>query len=100
MAVEDLGAPSDSELCQAARSPFIGLQEVSLNRPALLFSSRLSEMDAQLAALQGIADSLETDFSNTKMVCLFSFKLKKIVEILSLKVKPLHSQDWEELKFC
>lgn len=71
IAVEDLEAPSDSELCQAARSRFAGSQDVSLKRPAVLFSSRLSEMDAQLAALQGIADSLETDFSNTRMVCLF-----------------------------
>lgn len=73
MAVEDLEAPSESELCQAARSPFVGSQDVSLKRPAVLFSSRLSEMDAQLAALQGIADSLETDISSTKMVCLFFF---------------------------
>lgn len=73
MAVEDLEAPSDPELCQAARSPFVGSQDVSLKRPAVLFSSRLSEMDAQLAALQGIADSLETDFSNTRMVCFLLF---------------------------
>lgn len=32
------------------------------------FSSHLTEMDAQLAAIQKIADSLENDFSNTKMV--------------------------------
>lgn len=32
------------------------------------FSSHLTEMDAQLAAVQKIADSLEKDFSNTKMV--------------------------------
>lgn len=32
------------------------------------FSSHLTEMDAQLAAIQKIADSLEKDFSNTKMV--------------------------------
>lgn len=73
MPVEDLEAPSDSELCQAARSPFIGPEDVMLKRPAVLFSSRLSEMDAQLAVLQGIADSLETDFSNTRMVCFFRF---------------------------
>lgn len=66
--MEDLEAPSDSELCRAARSPFVAPQDVSPRRPAGLFSSRLSEMDTQLAALQGIADSLETDFSNTRMM--------------------------------
>lgn len=73
IAVEDLEAPSDSELCRAARSPYVAPQDVSPSRPAGLFSSRLSEMDTQLAALQGIADSLETDFSNTRMVRHFFF---------------------------
>lgn len=36
--------------------------------PTAWFSSHLTEMDAQLAAVQKIADSLEKDFSNTKMV--------------------------------
>lgn len=69
LAVEDQEAPPNSELCRAARSPYVGPQDVSTRHPARLFSSRLSEMDAQLAALQGIAESLETDFSNTRMVC-------------------------------
>lgn len=71
--MEDLEAPSHSELCRAARSPYVAPQDVSPSRPAGLFSSHLSEMDTQLAALQGIADSLETDFSNTRMVRHFLF---------------------------
>lgn len=40
----------------------------SSNPSTAWFSSNLTEMDAQLAAVQRIADSLEQDFSNTKMV--------------------------------
>lgn len=74
VAVKNLDHQFDSELYQAARSPFIGPQNALPKHPTVLFSSCLSEMDAQLAALQGIADSLETDFSNTRMVCVFFFQ--------------------------
>lgn len=66
--LEDPEAPSDYEICRAVKTAIDHPQEVSSKRPTVLFSSRLSEMDAQLAALQNIADSLETDFSNSRMV--------------------------------
>lgn len=66
--LENPEAPSDYEICRAVKTAIASPQEVSAKRPTVLFSSRLSEMDAQLAALQNIADSLETDFSNSRMV--------------------------------
>lgn len=70
---EEPEAPSDYEICRAVKTAIARPQEVSSKRPTVLFSSRLSEMDAQLAALQNIADSLETDFSNSRMVHLIFF---------------------------
>ncbi|KAK5852080.1 hypothetical protein PBY51_023582 [Eleginops maclovinus] len=56
---------SDSEICRAIRTQSISS---SSPPPAVQFSSRLSELDAQLAALQNIADCLEKDFSNSRML--------------------------------
>lgn len=61
--------PSDSEICRAIKTQSVGSQSASSSSPPTVwFSSRLSEMDAQLAALQNIADHLEMDFSNSRMV--------------------------------
>ncbi|XP_022617819.1 protein JBTS17 [Seriola dumerili] len=65
---QDMADPSDSEICQAIRTQSVGPHRASSSPPAVWFSSRLSEMDAQLAALQNIADHLEMDFSNSRML--------------------------------
>lgn len=57
-----------SELCRAINSQMFVPPRASSNPSTAWFSSHLTEMDAQLAAVQRIADSLEKDFSNTKMV--------------------------------
>lgn len=57
-----------SELCRAINSQMVARPRTSSNPSTAWFSSHLTEMDAQLAAVQRIADSLEKDFSNTKMV--------------------------------
>lgn len=57
-----------SELCRAINSQMVAPPRASSNSTTAWFSSHLTEMDAQLAAVQRIADSLEKDFSNTKMV--------------------------------
>lgn len=59
-------APSDSELCRAIKGQ--STDETPSPPPAVQFSSRLSELDAQLAALQNIADNLETDFLHSRTV--------------------------------
>ncbi|XP_034064419.1 ciliogenesis and planar polarity effector 1 isoform X2 [Gymnodraco acuticeps] len=59
---------SDSEICRALRTQSVGPHSASPPTPAVQFSSRLSELDAQLAALQNIADCLEKDFSNSRML--------------------------------
>ncbi|XP_040914910.1 ciliogenesis and planar polarity effector 1 [Toxotes jaculatrix] len=65
---QDMADPSDSEICQAIRTQSVGPHRASSSPPAVWFSSRLSELDAQLAALQNIADHLEMDFSNSRML--------------------------------
>ncbi|KAG7224027.1 hypothetical protein INR49_015284 [Caranx melampygus] len=65
---QNFADPSDSEICRAIRMQSVGLPGVSSSPPTAWFSSRLSEMDAQLAALQKIADHLEMDFSNSRML--------------------------------
>lgn len=57
-----------SELCRAIKSQLVAPLPASSHPSTVWFSSHLTEMDAQLAAVQRIADSLEKDFSNTKMV--------------------------------
>ncbi|XP_073334518.1 ciliogenesis and planar polarity effector 1 [Pagrus major] len=67
---QDMEYPSDSEICQAIKNQSVGPQIASSSStpPLVSFSSRLSELDAQLAALQNIADYLEKDFSNSRML--------------------------------
>ena len=65
---QDLVDPSDSEICRAIKSQSAAPPSASSAPPTVWFSSRLSELDAQLAALQNIADYLEMDFSNSRMV--------------------------------
>ncbi|XP_078126837.1 ciliogenesis and planar polarity effector 1 isoform X7 [Sander vitreus] len=61
--------PSHSEICQAIKTQSVGPHSASSSTPPTVwFSSRLSELDAQLAALQNIADYLEMDFSNSRML--------------------------------
>ncbi|XP_051268723.1 ciliogenesis and planar polarity effector 1 isoform X1 [Dicentrarchus labrax] len=65
---QDLVDLSDSEICRAIKSQSVGPHSASSTPPTVWFSSRLSELDAQLAALQNIADYLEMDFSNSRML--------------------------------
>lgn len=58
----------DSEICQAIKTQAVGPHGASSTPPTVWFSSRLSELDSQLAALQNIADCLEMDFSKSRMV--------------------------------
>ncbi|XP_034751796.1 ciliogenesis and planar polarity effector 1 isoform X2 [Etheostoma cragini] len=63
------GYPSNSEICQAIKTQSVGPHRASSSTsPTVWFSSRLSELDTQLAALQNIADYLEMDFSNSRML--------------------------------
>lgn len=55
----------DSEICQAIKNHSVGPHRASSSAS---FSSRLSEIDAKLIELQQIADYLEKDFSNSRMV--------------------------------
>ncbi|XP_029372415.1 ciliogenesis and planar polarity effector 1 isoform X2 [Echeneis naucrates] len=64
---QDAGILSDSKICQAMRTQSVG-PHTSSSPPVVWFSSRLSELDTQLAALQKIADHLEMDFSNSRML--------------------------------
>ncbi|XP_027137955.1 ciliogenesis and planar polarity effector 1 isoform X4 [Larimichthys crocea] len=65
---QDLVDPSDSEICQAIKTQSVGPHSASTTPPTVWFSSRLSELDTQLAALQNIADCLEKDFSNSRLL--------------------------------
>lgn len=68
---QDLVDPSDSGICQAIKTQSGRPHSTSSTPPTVWFSSHLSELDAQLAALQNIADCLEMDFSNSRMVHVF-----------------------------
>ncbi|XP_041826553.1 ciliogenesis and planar polarity effector 1 isoform X3 [Melanotaenia boesemani] len=59
--------PSDSEICRAIKTQSVLPERASFSPPSDSFSTRLSELDAQLTALQKIADHLEMDFSNSGM---------------------------------
>ena len=61
-------AAFDSEICRAIKSKVTEPHAASFISPAVQFSSRLSELNTQLAALENIADCLERDFSNSKLV--------------------------------
>ncbi|XP_041666961.1 ciliogenesis and planar polarity effector 1 isoform X2 [Cheilinus undulatus] len=65
---QEVADTSDSEICQAIKSQSVKPHSVSSAPPTVWFSSRLSELDSQLAALQNIADYLERDFSNSRML--------------------------------
>ncbi|XP_020563328.1 protein JBTS17 isoform X3 [Oryzias latipes] len=72
----------ESEICRAIRNQSGVRQNAS---PSLLsegFSSRLSVLDAQLAALQNIADHLETDLVKSRMV------VNSLEKLSSPSVKP------------
>ncbi|XP_028274109.1 ciliogenesis and planar polarity effector 1 isoform X3 [Parambassis ranga] len=59
---------SDYEICRAIKNQSVVPQRDSSSLPTVWFSSRLSDLDVQLAALQKIADDLEKDFSNSRML--------------------------------
>nr|XP_046231509.1 ciliogenesis and planar polarity effector 1 isoform X2 [Scatophagus argus] len=82
--LQELPDPSDSEICQAIKTQSVGPHSVSSPPPTVWFSSRLSELDAQLAALQNIADCLEMDFSNSRMLVN---TIEKLTPVLATDVK-------------
>lgn len=65
---QDTADSFDSEICQAIKSQSVGPYRASSTPSTAWFSSRLSGLDAQLVELQRIADCLERDFSNSRMV--------------------------------
>ncbi|KAM9338429.1 ciliogenesis and planar polarity effector 1 [Symphorus nematophorus] len=81
---QDLVDPSDSEICRATKSQSAAPPSASSTPPTVWFSSRLSELDAQLAALQNIADYLEMDFSNSRMLVN---TIEKLTPVLDPKLK-------------
>lgn len=64
-ALEDSSA---SEICRVIKAQSLVPDRAPSAPATAWFSSRLSDMDSQLAALQNIADNLEKDFSNSRMV--------------------------------
>ncbi|XP_060931057.1 ciliogenesis and planar polarity effector 1 [Limanda limanda] len=66
--LEDMADPFDSQICQAIKNTRVGPHRASFSSPTVVFSSRLTELDAQVASLQRIADNLEMDFSNSRML--------------------------------
>lgn len=64
---ERIKDPQDSQMCGATKTQIVGPPGASSIPPTVWFSSHLSQMHAQLAALQNIADSLK-DFSSSRMV--------------------------------
>ncbi|KAG8010705.1 hypothetical protein GBF38_009878 [Nibea albiflora] len=81
---QDLVDPSDSEICQAIKTQSVGPHSASATPPTVWFTSRLSELDTQLAALQNIADCLEKDFSNSRMLVN---TFEKLTPVLGTDVK-------------
>ncbi|XP_072227956.1 ciliogenesis and planar polarity effector 1 [Leuresthes tenuis] len=78
--------PSDSEICRAIKTQSVLPDTASASIPAVLFSSRLSELDAQVAAVQNIADHLEMDFSNSGMPVNSAGKLSSDVGNLGVRM--------------
>uniref|UniRef100_UPI003AAFEDE3 ciliogenesis and planar polarity effector 1 n=1 Tax=Centroberyx gerrardi TaxID=166262 RepID=UPI003AAFEDE3 len=64
--LQDRAGPS--EACGAQETQSFGPRSAFSTPPAVRFSACLSEMDAQLAALQKIADYMENEFSNSRML--------------------------------
>lgn len=58
----------ESKTCRAIKDQTRVSDRAPSSPPAVCFSSHLSELDSQLAALQNIADRLEMDFSHSRMV--------------------------------
>ncbi|XP_030005045.1 ciliogenesis and planar polarity effector 1 [Sphaeramia orbicularis] len=76
---------SDSEVCRALKAHRVeSCTTSSSTLPPRWFSSRLSELDSQLAALQNIADGLEKDFSNSRMLVN---AIEKLSPVLASDVK-------------
>ncbi|XP_017163381.1 uncharacterized protein C5orf42 homolog isoform X3 [Poecilia reticulata] len=65
---EALEDSSASEICRAIKAQSLVPDGAPAAPATAWFSSRLSEMDSQLAALQNIADNLEMDFTNSRML--------------------------------
>ena len=67
---EPSGDPVTVSLLQHMTSPPVARDTVSSLPvpPIVQASARLSEMDAQLAALQRIADHMEMEFANSRLV--------------------------------
>lgn len=77
---EPCGDPVTIKVLMGGRAPE---RPVSAERPldrTLLsrnhVSARLAEMDAQLAALQSIADHMDLEFASTRVVSCVSFNLR------------------------
>ncbi|GAA6217096.1 uncharacterized protein C5orf42 homolog [Lates japonicus] len=82
---QDVADPTlDSTICRAIKTQSVGPHTASSSPPTVWFSSRLSELDAQLAALQNIADYLEMDFSNSRMLVN---TIEKLTPVLTPDVK-------------
>ncbi|KAF3702035.1 Protein JBTS17 [Channa argus] len=75
---------ADSGIYQAIKGESGGPHKASSTVSTAWFSSRLSELDAQLAGLQNIADYLEMDFSNSKMLVN---TIEKLTPVLASDVK-------------
>ncbi|KAM9820132.1 LOW QUALITY PROTEIN: ciliogenesis and planar polarity effector 1 [Neosynchiropus ocellatus] len=60
--------PPESAVCRAVKTPGTRSHTTSSTAPTVWFSSRLSQLDSQLAVLQNIADSLEKDFDNSRLL--------------------------------
>ncbi|KAM3599738.1 uncharacterized protein V6R79_010631 [Siganus canaliculatus] len=75
----DRADPCEPEVCRAIMTQSVEPLRASSSAPTGWFSSRLSEMDTQLAALQNIADSLEKDFVNSRMLVNTIEKLTPVV---------------------
>lgn len=68
---EPSGDPVTRSLLQERRAPSRSLEThrgAPSRAPVIQVAARLSEMDAQLAALQNIADHMEREFANTRLV--------------------------------
>ncbi|XP_047229174.1 ciliogenesis and planar polarity effector 1 isoform X4 [Girardinichthys multiradiatus] len=59
---------AESEICRATKAQRLVPDRAPSSPSSVWFYSRLSELDSQLAALQNIADHLEMDFSNSRML--------------------------------
>ncbi|XP_047185530.1 ciliogenesis and planar polarity effector 1 isoform X1 [Scophthalmus maximus] len=81
---QELTDPSDSLICRAIKKQSVGPHRASFSPPTVEFSSRLSELDAQLAELHKIANNLEMDFSNTRMLVN---TIEKLTPVLAPDVK-------------